>query len=50
MPDSNTELLAIDAWRAIERLSLCPQSELDQMRVALIDMQDRIELMLGRNA
>lgn len=50
MFDEKTELLAIDAWRAIDQLSLRPQDEIQTMRVALIEMQERIQFMLGRNA
>jgi hypothetical protein len=50
MFDEKTELLAIDAWRAIDQLTLRPQDEIQTMRVALIEMQDRIQFMLGRNA
>lgn len=43
---TETEELAVAAWRAVDRLSLCPVGCLAMNRTALIEMRERIDGML----
>jgi hypothetical protein len=45
-----TDARAFDAWRAVDKLSLCPADCLRHNKQALIEIRERVNAMLEREA